>query len=82
MGADGAGRDWAGGGGRGVGKLGGRGKDKGSTLDNSLTSTGFLPPTMLYVTYEVGQAKRHRTSDVCHLVLYRTYNVVRVIHGL
>ena len=47
----------------------------------SCTSTsGFLPPTMSYVTYDVvRRPKRHRRSDVRHRMSHRSYDIARTI---
>ena len=50
---------------------------------NASASSGFLPPTMSYVTYDVvRRPTRHRRSDVRHRMSHRTYDIARTIFKL
>ncbi len=56
--------------------------ESGNVSASSLAS-GFLPPTMSYVTYDIiRQATRHCTSDVRHSVLYRNCKMMSCVYTI
>ena len=59
------------------------GDANGSVSFQLAQTSGFLPPTMSYVTYDVvRRPTRHRRSDVRHRMSHRTYDIARTIFKL